>query len=85
VRGCCAACGDRRIGHADIPVSLLAKLWASAAAAAAAAWGVKLAIGAQHLVIAAAAILAPYGLVYFGMTAALRVEECAGLLRRVRR
>jgi hypothetical protein len=46
---------------------------------------VKLLIGAQHPVIAAAAILAPYGLVYFGMTAALRVEECAGLLRRVRR
>jgi putative peptidoglycan lipid II flippase len=74
-----------RIGRAVIPAVLTAKLWASALAAAAAAWGVKLAIGHRHPVLAAIAILTPYGLVYFGATAALGVEECSGLLRRVTR
>ena len=34
---------------------------------------------------AAVAILGMYGVVYFGVTYWLRVEECAGALRRVAR
>jgi putative peptidoglycan lipid II flippase len=73
---------NRRIGSTGLPVSLVAKLWTSAALAAAAAWGVKAAIGEHRPVFEAAAVLAPYGLVYFGATYLLRVEECTRTLKR---
>ena len=72
-----------------LPAALTAKLWISATAGAAAAWGVKLAIGAQiaarHPRPAAAAILAPYGILFFGVAYLLGVEECGQALRRFRR
>ena len=76
---------NARIGRTGLPAALVAKLWTAAAAGAAAAWGVKRAIGLQHPRLAAVAILAPYGLVYFAMTYLLRVEEFAHTLRRLRR
>jgi hypothetical protein len=64
----------------------MAKLWTSAAVAAGAAWAVKLGIGHRdHPINAAVAILGTYGVVYFGASYVLRVEECAGALRRVAR
>ena len=75
----------RRIGPTGVPAPLLAKLWTAAIAAAAVGWGVKLAIGRQNPVLAAALILTPYGLVYFGMAAAFGVDEARGLAARLRR
>lgn len=77
---------NRRIGRTGLPGRLQAKLWGSAAAAAATAWAVKLFLvhGAAPIV-AAAAILLPYGAVYVGTAYLLRVEECAGLMRRAAR
>jgi putative peptidoglycan lipid II flippase len=64
----------------------MAKLWTSAAVAAAVAWAMKLGIGhGDHPIKAAAAILGTYGVVYFSITYWLRVEECAVALRRVAR
>ena len=74
-----------RVGRTGLAPSQLAALWGSAAAAAAVAWGVKLAVGAVHPVLGAAAILAPYGLVYFGLTSALRVPESRAVVDRVLR
>ena len=74
-----------RIGRAAVPPALLARLWGSALAAAAAAWGVKLLIGSRGPVLEAVAVLAPYGAVYFALAWALGVEECASLARRVLR
>src|SRR5205807_760533 len=59
---------NRRIGETGLPVSLTARLWASASMAAAAAWGVKIAIGPQSPRLTAAAILGVYGALYFGLT-----------------
>ncbi len=73
---------NRRIGKTGLPAILVAKLWASAAVAAAAAWGFKTLIGAHHPVIVAIAVLGPYGLAYFAMTWVLRVEELQSALRR---
>jgi putative peptidoglycan lipid II flippase len=73
---------NRRIGQTGLPASLVAKLWISAAVAAAAGWGVKLAIGPHHPIVSAIPILVAYGLVYFGVTFLLRVEECTRTLRR---
>lgn len=74
---------NRRIGPTGVPAPLVAKLWTAAAVAAAAAWAVKLGIGRHNPVLAGIAILGPYGAVYFGMTYLLRVEECAGVLRKL--
>ncbi|SPF56317.1 Integral membrane protein MviN [Candidatus Sulfopaludibacter sp. SbA4] len=76
---------NRRIGATGLPAALLAKLWGSAAVAAGVAWAVKLAVGQHNPKLTAAAVLAPYGLVYFGITYLLRVEECAGALGRLAR
>jgi putative peptidoglycan lipid II flippase len=77
---------NERIGKTGLPVDYVAKLWASAAAGAAVAWGVKLALPSLHPVLAAMAILGPYGIVYFGGAFALRIPEASvGLRRLVRR
>jgi len=76
---------NRRIGKTGLPASLVARLWTSAIAAAAAAWGIKLAIGRHNPIVAGIVILVPYGLVYFAAAYVLRVEECAQLFRRILR
>jgi putative peptidoglycan lipid II flippase len=72
-----------RIGPTGLPFALTAKLWLSAAVGAAAAWGVKLALGPLHPIVAAILILMPYGIVYFAVGWLLRVEECAQLFAKV--
>ena len=52
---------------------------------AALGWLVKLVLPPVHPIIAAAAILAPYGLAYFGVTLAVGVPEARGAVRRVLR
>jgi putative peptidoglycan lipid II flippase len=75
-----------RIGRTGLAAALLAKLWTSAAVAAGVAWAVKIGIGhGDHPIKAAVAILGTYGVVYFGATYAMRVEECAVALQRVAR
>jgi putative peptidoglycan lipid II flippase len=76
---------NRRIGGTGVPAGLVAKLWSSAVVAAAAGWAVKLAIPHADPIPAAAAILGTYGTAYFGMAWLLRVEECAEVVRRLRR
>ena len=76
---------NRRIGGTGLPASLAAKLWVSAGFGAAVAWGVKLAMGQRDAILLAAAVLVPYGLLYFGAAALLRVKESAELLDRARR
>src|SRR5947209_1870937 len=74
---------NRRIGATGLPAPFLAKLWAGAAVAAAAAWAVKLAVGLAHPAKAGLLIVGVYGVLYFAVTFALRVEECVGTLRRL--
>jgi putative peptidoglycan lipid II flippase len=71
-----------RIGSTGIPASLAARLWISAALAAAAGWAVKLALGHHGAIVNAVAILGCYGMVYFGLTYLLRVDECRLTLKR---
>jgi putative peptidoglycan lipid II flippase len=76
---------NQRIGATGLPVALAARLWAAAAVAAAAGWGVKLAIGLGRPTIAGLLIVSTYGVLYFAVTYALQVEECARALRRLSR
>ena len=73
---------NARIGKTGLPASYVAKLWASAVAGGAVAWGLKLALPAMHPIVGAVVILGPYGLVYFGMTFAMKIPESTGLVRR---
>jgi len=72
-----------RIGRAGLGRGFLLRLWASAAGAAALAWGVKLALPALPPVLAALLILAPYGALYFALAALLRVAESRAVLRQI--
>jgi putative peptidoglycan lipid II flippase len=76
---------NARIGATGLPAPLVARLWASAALAAGAAWAVKLTIGHHHPIAVAVPILGAYGVVYFGAAYAFGVEECVRTLRRVAR
>jgi putative peptidoglycan lipid II flippase len=76
---------NTRIGATGVPAALVARLWGAAAVGAAAAWGIKFAVGGVHPVSAAIFILVPYGLIYFGVTYLLRVEECGAMLDKLAR
>lgn len=73
---------NQRIGRTGLPASLVARLWTSAAAAAAAGWGIQIAIGPHQPTIVAVAAVGAYGIVYFAATYLLGVEECRGAIRR---
>jgi len=74
-----------RIGSAALPASLLATLLGAAVAGAGVSWGVRLLTGFGHPVVAAAAILTPFGLVYLAVARAFGVAEASLPLRRLLR
>jgi len=76
---------NRRIGNTGLPAALVARLWTAAAVAAAAGWAVKYGIGMRSPQVDGLAILAAYGLTYFGAAYLLRIEECASAVRRLMR
>jgi putative peptidoglycan lipid II flippase len=76
---------NERIGRTGLPASLVARLWLSAAAAAAVAWGVKELVGPRPAILLAVLTIVPYGVVYFGVTAALGVPEVRTMLGRLTR
>lgn len=76
---------NSRIGDTGLPVDYTVKLWAASAAAAVAAWVVKLALPPIHPVAAGVMILGIYGLVFLGSTLLMRIPEASTALARVRR
>lgn len=74
---------NARIGTTGFSSGYAAKLWGSAAAAAAVAWSAKLLAPASQPILAAVVVLGPFGVIYFGSALALRVPEARALLDRV--
>jgi putative peptidoglycan lipid II flippase len=74
---------NRRIGRTGLPLGYVAKLWLAAGVGAGVGWAIKLAIGVHHPAIIAALVLVPYGLIYFAVSAALKVPELNTALGRV--
>jgi putative peptidoglycan lipid II flippase len=74
---------NERIGRTGLPAEYVAKLWGSAIAGGAVAWGVKLALPMLHPAITATAVLGAYGLVFLMTTLVLRVPEASAALARV--
>ena len=75
---------NARIGNTGVPANLLARLWGSAAIAAAAGWMLKPLVIARGTQVTAVVVLGAYGVIYFAATYVMRVEECAGTIRRIR-
>ncbi len=73
---------NRRIGKSGIEFSFTAKLWAAAAAGAAAAWAVKLATLHVHPILQALLVLGPYGTIYFAVAFLFKLPE-AQFVRRL--
>jgi putative peptidoglycan lipid II flippase len=74
---------NARIGRTGLPASYVAQLWGSAIAAAAIGWGVKVAMPPLHPIVTAVIVLGPYGVVFLGMTLALRIPEASTALARI--
>jgi putative peptidoglycan lipid II flippase len=76
---------NRRIGITGVPAVYLGKLWTAALCGAAAAWAIKLALAPRNPLVAGVVVLGPYGLVYFAVAAAFKLDEMRSALRRVLR
>jgi putative peptidoglycan lipid II flippase len=76
---------NRRIGRTGLPVPFIAKLWGAALAAAAIGWAIKLVVGVNHPILTAIAVLGPYGVSYFLLTAMFGLPEANRLVGRVTR
>ena len=72
-----------RLGPTGVPPRFLAKLWGSSAAAAAAAWVVKVAIERQHPLVVALFSLGMFGVAYLAITVALGVPQARRLIGRI--
>ena len=75
---------NAQIGRSGLPLSFTFKLCAAALAGAAVAWFVKLSLPVVDPLVVAVAVLAPYGLVYFGVCAGLRIPELSRVMARFR-
>jgi putative peptidoglycan lipid II flippase len=73
-----------RIGPVGAGSRPMAKMLASATAAAAAGWAVRAILPEMHPTLLALFVFAPFGLVYFAVAGALGVEEIAGVRTRLR-
>ena len=76
---------QRRVGEASLPRGYAITVWAIAAAAALAGFGVKQVLPRQHPIIAAAFVLGTFGVVYVVGTVVARVPEADLLVGRVTR
>jgi putative peptidoglycan lipid II flippase len=75
---------NTRIGRTGLPAAYIATLWLLGAAAAAAAWGVRIVLPPVHPAIAAAAILGPFGVLYLGGAMIGGIPEAGALAGRWR-
>ena len=76
---------NARIGRTGLSGAYVAKLWISAIAGGAVAWGIKLAIPTLHPVVTAVLVLGPYGIVFFGVAFAFGVPEASRAIERLTR
>ena len=76
---------NRRVGKTGVTVPFMFRLWAAAIASAAVAFAIKSWAGHAHPIGVAIITLAPFGVIYFGLTSIFGVEESRRFLRRLKR
>jgi putative peptidoglycan lipid II flippase len=64
---------NRRIGHTEVGAGRLARLWVAALLAAAVGWLVRTEVIGVHPALRAALVLGPFGIVFLGVAAMLKV------------
>jgi putative peptidoglycan lipid II flippase len=64
---------NRRIGHTEVGAGRLARLWIAAFLAAAVGWAVRTEVTGVHPALRAALVLGPFGIVFLGVAAMLKV------------
>ena len=74
-----------RIGHVGVPLGFLAQVWIAAMLGAALARGVLVSIGLKGPILIAILILGIYGVVFFGLSAAMKLPEAQSMLGMFRR
>jgi putative peptidoglycan lipid II flippase len=74
---------NARIGRTGISPGYMLRLWASALAAASAAWVVKLAVLQLHPLLLALFSLGMYGITYFAVAASLGIPQAVRLAAKV--
>jgi putative peptidoglycan lipid II flippase len=72
---------NRRIGHTEVGAGRLARLWTAALLAAAVGWVVRTEVIAVQPVLRAALVLGPFGIVFLGVAATMKIP-IPGLGRR---
>ena len=73
---------NARIGQTGLSTDYMIKLWTASASAAAMAWAAKLAVAPAHPIAAGVLVLAPYGVVFFGVALLLRIPEAFDVFGR---
>lgn len=76
---------NRRIGRTGLSSSFVAKLWTGAIVGAGVGWALKLIVGPRHPILLAIAVLGPYGILYFLVTAAFGITEARAIIGRALR
>ena len=70
---------NRRIGKTGLSLGFSSTVWTVAAASAGIAWAVRWAAGPHRPILLAIVVLIPYGIVYLGVTFALKLPEAKSL------
>jgi len=77
---------NKKIGVTGLPIPLQAKLWSMAVLSAVIGLGLKFLMGTgPHIIIRAGLVLIVFGIVYFSLGYALRIEQARQLLEKVLR
>jgi len=76
---------NQRIGRTGLSASYLVRLWVAALAASAVGWLIHRYFGHHSEILLAVLVLVPYGVAYFALTAAFRIEESRTLFARAAR
>lgn len=74
---------NQRIGRTGLPTVYIGKLWAGAVAGAVVGWGIKIVLPPLHPIIIAGLVLVPYGVIYFGVTALMKIGESKAVFNRI--
>jgi putative peptidoglycan lipid II flippase len=69
-----------RIGHVGVPAGFLVQVWFAALLAAGAGRGLTYALGQRNHVFLAVVVLGLYGIVFFGVTLAMKLREAQSMI-----
>jgi putative peptidoglycan lipid II flippase len=77
---------NKKIGETGLPISFQGKLWGVALASSAVAFGMKFMLNDfGHVIFRAAIVLGIYGVLYFGLGYAFKIDQATALVEKIKR